>query len=130
MIKFGSLLVLIAIPMTPLSGAVAQTMTPISITLTNYAFTPSALNLQTGITYQMHFINGGSKDHDFSAPAFFAASQIAPEDRTKVEKGLIALQGGQSVDITLTPGSPGTFPVDCTHFMHSMMGMHGSIIVQ
>ena len=130
MTRLGNIFVLIAIPLTPMSGALAQTVTPISITLSNYAFTPSALNLKAGITYQMHFINSGSKDHNFSAPEFFATAQVAPEDQTKVEKGLIALEQGQTVDITVTPGRPGTFPVECTHFMHKMMGMHGNIVVQ
>jgi plastocyanin len=78
----------------------------------------------------MHFINSGSKDHNFSAPEFFAASQVTAEDQAKIEKGLVALGSGQSVDITLTPTRPGTFAVECTHFMHKMMGMHGSILVQ
>ena len=130
MTKFGSVLVLLAVPLTPMSPAQAQSMTPISITLTNYAFTPSALNLKSGMTYHLHFINSGSKDHNFSAPQFFAAAQIAPEDQAKVEKGRVALEGGQSLDITVTPDHPGTFAVECTHFMHKMMGMHGNIVVQ
>jgi plastocyanin len=130
MIKFGSALVLIAIPLAPMGEASAQTAVPISITLTNYAFTPSTLDLKAGVTYHMHFINAGSKDHNFDAPEFFAAAKIAPEDEAKVEKGLVALDGGQSVDITVTPDYPGTFPVECTHFMHKMMGMRGNITVQ
>lgn len=130
MIRFASALVLLTIPLAPVDGAVAQIETPISITLTNYAFTPSALNLKVGTPYHMHFTNNGSKDHNFSAPEFFAASQIAPEDQAKVEKGRVALDAGQSADITVTPDHPGTFAVECTHFMHRMMGMHGSIVVQ
>jgi plastocyanin len=128
MIKFASAIVLLAIPLA--SGALAQTAAPISITLTDYAFTPGTLDLKAGVTYQLHFINSGSKDHNFDAPEFFAASKIAPEDEAKVKKGLVALDGGQSVDVTVTPDKPGTFPVECTHFMHKMMGMHGNIIVQ
>ncbi len=130
MTKLAGLFVLVAIPLTPLSGAMAQNLTPISITLSNYAFAPSTLNLKSGITYQIHFINSGSKDHNFSAPEFFAAAQVAPDDQAKVKKGLVALESGQSVDITVTPGQTGTFAVECTHFMHKMMGMHGSIVVQ
>ena len=128
MIKFASAIVLLAIPLA--SGALAQTAAPISITLTDYAFTPGTLDLKAGVTYQLHFINSGSKDHNFDAPEFFAASKIAPEDEAKVKKGLVALGGGQSVDVTVTPDKPGAFPVECTHFMHKMMGMHGNIIVQ
>ncbi|HEX4637449.1 MAG TPA: cupredoxin domain-containing protein [Rhizomicrobium sp.] len=130
MIKFGSHLILIAIALTPMSEALAQTATPVGITLTNYAFTPNALNLKTGVTYQIHFLNSGSNDHNFSAPEFFAASQVAPGDQAKIEKGLVALESGQSVDVTITPTQPGTFDAECTHFMHKMMGMHGSITVQ
>ena len=119
-----------AAPIGTPEDSAAQTATPIGVTLCNYAFTPGTLNLKSGVTYQMHFINSGSKDHNFSAPDFFAASQVAPADQAKVEKGLVALGSGQSVDITVTPGQPGTFAVECTHFMHKMMGMHGSITVQ
>jgi plastocyanin len=130
MIRFASALVLLAIPLVRMDDALAQTATPVSITLTSYAFDPSALNLKAGTTYHLHFINSGSKDHNFSAPEFFAAAQVAPEDQAKVEKGRVALEGGQSLDITVTPDRPGIFAVECTHFMHSMMGMHGSIVVQ
>jgi len=130
MLKFANVVILIAVPFLPVGEASAQTVMPLSITLSNYSFTPNVLDLQAGITYRMHFINGGSKDHNFSAPEFFAASQIAPDDQAKIEKGLVALDSGQSVDITVTTGSAGTFPVECTHFMHKMMGMHGSIVVQ
>jgi uncharacterized cupredoxin-like copper-binding protein len=130
MIKSASAVILLAVPLALMGGALAQTAAPISITLTDYAFTPDTLDLKAGVTYQMHFVNSGTKDHNFDAPEFFAAAKIAPEDEAKVEKGLVALDGGQSVDITVTPDKPGTFPVECTHFMHKMMGMHGNITVQ
>jgi plastocyanin len=120
----------LAVPLGLADDALAQTVMPISITMTNYAFTPGTLNLTAGTTYHLHFINSGSKDHNFSAPEFFAAAQVAPEDQAKVEKGQVALESGQSLDVTVTPGHPGTFAVECTHFMHRMMGMHGSIVVQ
>jgi plastocyanin len=128
MIKFASAIVLLATPLA--NGALAQTAAPISVTLTDYAFTPDTLDLKAGVTYQMHFVNSGSKDHNFDAPEFFAASKVAPEDEAKVKKGLVALKDGQSVDVTVTPDKPGSFPVECTHFMHKMMGMHGNITVQ
>lgn len=130
MIKFATALFAIASALATTDGALAQTDAPISITLSNYAFSPDALTLKSGTTYHLHFINSGSKDHNFSAPQFFAASQVAPEDQAKMENGLVALESGQSVDITVTPDRPGTFAVECTHFMHKMMGMHGTITVQ
>jgi plastocyanin len=111
-------------------GAMSQTAIPISVSLTNYAFTPSVLNLKAGITYRMHFTNDGSKEHNFNAPEFFAASQVTPADRGKVEEGSVELDSGQAIDLTVTPSRAGSYSFDCSHFMHSMLGMHGKIAVQ
>jgi len=129
MIKFARVFFLAAL-LAPVNAALAQTDNLINISLTNYAFTPNAITLKMGTTYHLHFINSGSKDHNFSAPQFFAASQIAPEDQAKVKKGLVELESGQSVDVAVTPGQAGTFAVECKHFMHEMMGMHASITVE
>jgi plastocyanin len=130
MIKFAGILTLMLVPLGGMGGAMAQTATPISVTLTDYAFTPGTLDLKTGATYQLHFVNSGSKDHNFSAPEFFAAAQVAADDQAKLSKGIVELGSGKSVDITVTPGQAGTYAVECTHFMHKMMGMHGNIVVQ
>jgi len=130
MIKFAGALVLMFGALGAMSGAVAETVTPVTITLTDYAFAPGTLDLKAGTAYQLHFVNSGSKDHNFSAPEFFAAVQVAPDDQAKIAKGIVELANGKTVDITVTPGSAGTFAVECTHFMHKMMGMHGNIVVQ
>ena len=131
MIKFAGILTLTLVPLGVMGGAMAETAaTPISISLTDYAFTPGTLDLKAGTTYQLHFVNSGSKDHNFSAPEFFSAAQIAADDQAKVTKGQVGLGAGQTVDITVTPGGAGTFAVECTRFMHKMMGMHGNIVVQ
>ena len=130
MIKFAGILTLMLVPLGGMGVAMAETATPISVTLTDYAFTPGTLDLKTGATYQLHFVNSGSKDHNFSAPEFFAAAQVAADDQAKLSKGIVELGSGKSVDITVTPGQAGTYAVECTHFMHKMMGMHGNIVVQ
>ena len=127
MIKFVGALILM---LSATGGAMAQGVTPLTVTLTDYAFTPGTLDLKSGTAYQLHFVNSGSKDHNFSAPEFFAAAQIAPDDQAKVAKGAVGLGAGQAVDIAVTASSAGTYAVECTHFMHKMMGMHGNIVVQ
>jgi plastocyanin len=112
-------------------GATAQTATTINVSLTSYAFTPSTLSLNAGTPYHFHLTNDGSKGHSFHAPEFFAASAIAPADQSKIEKeGEVEVEGGQAVDFTLTPSRPGTYALDCSHFMHHLLGMHGKIVVQ
>ena len=122
---FLAILAIAAVPRT----AAAQTGESISISLTDYAFTPASLALKAGTVYRLHFTNAGSKDHDFTAPEFFAAAQLAPDDQAKVKRGTIAVDKGQEVDIAVTPVA-GSYPFTCTHFMHKMMGMHGTITVQ
>ena len=102
---------------------------PINISLSDYAFAPAALTLKAGTAYRLHFTNAGSKDHDFTAREFFAASQVAPEDQAKIKRGTVEVEKGKEVDLTVTPAA-GNYKISCTHFMHSAMGMHGTITVE
>ncbi|HJS45940.1 MAG TPA: cupredoxin domain-containing protein [Rhizomicrobium sp.] len=122
---FLAILAIAAIPWT----AVAQTGETISISLTDHAFSPASLVMKAGTVYRLHFINAGSKNHNFTASEFFAASQLAPDDQAKVKRGTIAVDKGQEVEVAVTPVA-GSYPFTCTRFMHKMMGMHGSITVQ
>ena len=111
------------------TGARAQSAEPVEISLTDYAFTPGQISLKAGTAYRLHFTNAGSKEHDFTAPEFFAAAQAAPDDQAKIKAGKVTIDKGQQVDVTVTPAA-GLYKVSCTHFMHSMMGMHGTIAVE
>jgi plastocyanin len=125
------LLILTFVLLAPAGRALAQPAEPVNVSLTNYAFTPDTLALKAGAPYRLHFTNTESKDHNFSAPQFFAASQVAPEDQAKIKSGAIEVGGGQMVDVTVTtPGQAGSYNFTCTHFMHRSMGMHGTITVQ
>ena len=113
------------------SAAHAQTAEVVSVSLTSYAFTPSTITLKAGKTYRLHLTNGSQKGHDFTAAEFFAASTIAPEDNAKLEEGAeIEVDANQSTDIMLTPNHAGTYPLTCSHFMHTTLGMKGTIVVQ
>lgn len=116
----------------PLAGtALAQdAATPVTITLTSYAFTPNTVTLKANTLYRLHLVNNAAKGHNFSAPEFFAASTVAPTDKAKVTDGAVELDDGQTVDVTVTPNRPGTYNLNCTHFMHTMLGMTGKIVVQ
>jgi plastocyanin len=114
-----------------LLSTAANAQTAIAVSMTNYAFTPSTLTLKAGETYRIHFSNDSGKSHDFSAREFLQSSTVAPADKGRLEDGdEVELEGGQSVDVTITPNRAGTYPVSCTHFMHSMLGMTGKIVVQ
>jgi uncharacterized cupredoxin-like copper-binding protein len=113
------------------SAVLAQPAAPqvVTVQLASFSFSPSELALQRGHAYRLHLVNGAGGGHDFSAPQFFAASLIAPEDRAKVVGGKVRLKGKQAIDITLTPQTAGTYKLTCTHFMHTTFGMTGRIVV-
>ncbi len=105
----------------------AQPLVTLTVRLSSFAFTPDRLQLRVGVPVRLHLMNESSGGHNFSAPAFFAAS-IFPAGLPP-PNGKIEVAGGNSVDITLTPRVPGTYKVECTHFLHSLFGMSGTIVV-
>ena len=102
----------------------------INVELSSFAFSPNALTFQHGRSYRLHLVNTSGGGHDFTAPEFFAASQIAPADRARVAGGKVKLAAKQTVDVTLTPERAGTYPLHCSHFLHTGMGMKGAITVE
>ena len=97
-----------------------------TITLTSYAFAPAALRLAAGQPVTLNFVNQAGKGHDFTAPEFFAHARILSGS---APRGRIALEGGASAAVTLVPAA-GTYAAHCSHFLHSSLGMTGTIIVQ
>lgn len=104
--------------------------TRIEVELHSYGYTPQTLTLQHGQPYLIHFTNTSKSGHDFTAKAFFAAADVAPEDRRKVEGGKLGLDGGESADVRLTAPTPGAYEVHCSHFLHTSFGMKGQIVVR
>ena len=98
----------------------------VQITLSSFKFAPSAIALSAGRPVTLHLVNSAGGGHNFSAPEFFAASANVSGP---VHEGVVEVPGHQSVDIILTP-SPGTYPLHCTHTMHSTLGMRGTITVE
>lgn len=110
----------------PPEWAGAQT---VSVELSNFKFTPATLTLQHGMVYRIRFSNVASGGHDFVAKEFFASANIAPEDRAKVRNGGVDVDSKDTVEVRLV-AKAGTYKSHCSHFMHSVFGMVGKIVVQ
>lgn len=124
---------LFAVPLVLLAGssAVGQPASTIVVQLSNFKFTPSTIVLDHGRPYVLRLVNAASGGHDFTAPAFFAASRIAPEDRGMVMEGEVEVHAGMTHDIHLTaPAAPGRYKLKCSHSFHKLFGMSGTIIVR
>jgi uncharacterized cupredoxin-like copper-binding protein len=102
----------------------------IQVDMANYSFTPSTLEMRANTPYRLELRNTSHGDHSFSARQFFAVANISPGDRAKIENGEVEVDGGQTVDVTFTIPTPGTYQFHCTHFLHSAFGMHGEAVVR
>lgn len=118
-------LLLIAVP----AAGAAQSPRTVEVRLTNFDFTPKTIRLQAGQPVTLRLVNPGNGGHDFSAPQFFAAAQMAAGQNVMMHHpGSIEVPGHQTVTVQLTP-TRGTYRLRCTHRLHSAFGMHGQIIV-
>jgi uncharacterized cupredoxin-like copper-binding protein len=100
----------------------------VTVTLSNFAFEPEHLRLKAGVPVRLRLVNESSGAHDFSAPAFFAASSFPP-GASAPRDGDVDVAGHDTVEISLIPRTAGTYRLRCTHFLHGLFGMHGSIEV-
>jgi len=104
--------------------AAAQTPAQ-TITVYNFGFAPHPIHLAAGKPVTLTFVNRSGSGHDFTAPAFFAASAISAGS---APGGEIELKPHATVSITLTPRA-GTYPAHCSHFLHKQFGMRDLILV-
>jgi plastocyanin len=100
----------------------------IAVHLSNFAFTPEILHLHAGRTVTLHIVNDSSGGHDLSAPELFAASTF-PTGASPAG-GRVEIGSRQSRDLVFVPKVPGRYHMECTHFLHSLFGMRGSIVVE
>ena len=99
-----------------------------TIRLSNFAFEPEEIRLRTGVPVRLLLVNESSGGHNFSAPGFFAASQFPTGSAPPA--GVIDVPARGRVEVTVVPVTPGTYRVECTHFLHALFGMTGRIIVE
>ncbi|HEY3800120.1 MAG TPA: cupredoxin domain-containing protein [Caulobacteraceae bacterium] len=104
--------------------------TVINVELSEYKYAPMQIELTHGVAYVFHVTNVGTKAHDLSARDFFKTVAFAPGAAAKLDDGDIDLERGDAVDVGLTPQTPGTYEMHCTHPFHAMLGMKGQIVVR
>jgi len=111
-----------------LSGAAAPAPVTVDIVMTEYKFAPDHLMLRHDMHYRLHLENHGKETHEFTAPTFFATAKIDIPKILNHERSEIVVQPGETKDIFLTPGKPGTYDLRCSD--HDWAGMVGGISVE
>ena len=109
--------------------AQADKPTVIDIKLSEFRFAPTQIELAHGQTYLLRLTNDGQHAHDLSAKDFFKVATMGSDASAKIKNGDIDVPEGQTVEVELTPGTPGTYEMHCARPMHSMLGMKGEIVV-
>ena len=110
------------------SQAVAQAAAEQRIALSNFDFAPHEIHLRAGQATTLVLENVASGGHDFAAPEFFAAARLEPADAALVVDGEVDVPAKSTRTVHLVPAA-GTYKLTCTHMMHAMFGMKGTIVV-
>jgi uncharacterized cupredoxin-like copper-binding protein len=110
------------------AAGAATAAVEMNVVMIDYKFEPDHLTFQRGTHYRLHLENHGKETHELTAPTFFATAKIDNPAVLNRERTEIVLQPGESKDLFLTPGKPGTYDLRCAD--HDWNGMTGGITVQ
>ena len=123
--RYAPALLAAAIPLLAAQSPAAQV--PVrQVVLTSHHYAPAVLILRADTPVTLTLVNKAGKAHDFTAQRFFASARILSGD---VEGGEIDLKAGESRTVTLIPAR-GEYPVHCSKFLHTQLGMRGRIVVE
>ncbi len=106
----------------------------VTVSLSEFAFTPASLTFRTGVPYRVVLQNTGGRTHLFVSDGFFKAiaahslrSAGGEVANPYLEK--IAVAPGTTKELLFVAVNPGTYDLVCTVFLHQTFGMTGSISV-
>jgi plastocyanin len=100
----------------------------ITIRLSSFKYKPDHLQLRAGVPVRLRFVNDSDGGHDFSAPDLFSTSAYGPGS-SPPERGRVDVPGHGTAEISIVPRRPGTYDFHCTHFLHSLFGMTGTVVI-
>lgn len=99
-----------------------------NISLSSFSVSPRELHLRSGQPVLLRVANDSSVSHDLTAPEFFSAAAVRGDSASSIVRGRISLAAHQNVIVRLVPAA-GRYSVKCSHPLHKMLGMSGTIIV-
>ncbi len=111
-------------------------MESISISLTEYAFSPATLVLREGVPYQLSIMNQGMMKHYFVAEDFFkaiATRKVQSNTDGEIKAPYftaIEVFPGRSLDLYFIPVKSGEYGLRCTIEGHAERGMIGRIRIE
>lgn len=118
-----------------LAGADWSKMETVTVTMTEYAFSPSTIVLKAGTPTRLVLKNAGKEAHYFVAEQFFkaiATRKIQGSDGEIKAPSFTAVEvyPGKTLEWFLVPAAKGGFDLLCTVKGHAEHGMRGRIEVR
>ena len=106
----------------------------VTISLSEFSFTPEKFEFQQGIPYQLRLENKGDREHDFTSEGFFKAVAV---QKLSSRKGdvispylrKVVLKPKSVKELYFVAVKPGSYDLECSVFLHAVFGMEGRIIV-
>lgn len=122
-------------PAKALAGANWAAADTVTVTMSEYAFSPATVTLRAGAPTRLVIRNGGKAHHYFVAEEFFrkiATRKIQSSDgEVKAPRfSAVEVYAGKSIDWYLVPLEAGEFDLVCTVPGHAGRGMKGKIVVR
>jgi len=119
-------------------GSAPQTATRLTLTATEYSYSPAQFIVPLGDTVTLVFQNNGLLEHDFviekialtNTTAESTSSSGMSHDMTGMDFDLhVSVTSGQSTTLEFTPSQAGTYVFFCTVPGHKEAGMIGQMTV-
>jgi plastocyanin len=121
----GALSLLAIVATMSTDWSTAETVTVIA---TEYGFDPSHLTFRVGARYRLQFENRGKELHEFTAPGFLKAVEIANPESLNPDHTEIVARPGERKELFFVPARAGRYPLSCAD--HDWAGMTGDIVVE
>lgn len=111
-----------------------DSMTTVTVQLTEMAFTPETLSFSAGQPYKLEIINSGDVKHYFTAGDFYGSVAFRKAQTSEGEYKApyftaIEVFPGDQIDLYFVPVIPGTYGSVCTISGHEEAGMKGHVVV-
>jgi uncharacterized cupredoxin-like copper-binding protein len=101
---------------------------PVTVVASEYQFSPATLVFKRGVAYRLHLENHGKELHEFHAPEFFAAVELADPAVLNPDKTEILIHPGEAKNLIFVAKKAGHFKLICPD--HDWAGMTGTITVK
>jgi len=130
--RFIILTLSLLLALTACGGGTSAPSTSISVTLTDFQFTPNTFTVPAGAQISFTAVNNGADEHSFviMKPGDEVKDHFTDANMQNAYWKYLAIEPGQTVTDTFTaPSDPGTYQIVCAVPGHFEAGMVAKLIV-